>query len=185
MQSIQYLMSLLDENKHLIKEDLYLDTCSLLKDIYEKQANNNDCQEYYIKLEYVNGIQNIILEEKSYLPFHNMIIKYKEDEAYKIDIIESIIYDLIFMKLSCNTYEKIIKKFGGEEEAYRKMKMNIEDYDYFRLNIFNCAQNNIQKQYMAYHILDTIIVEYDHITNHAPNHYINIDDFICICSEFY
>ncbi len=184
MESITYLMHLLDDHKSNIQENIYLQGCNMLKELYnlkkEKQENV-----LYVKIEYVESIKNIILHEKSYLPFNNFIIKYKQSDEYKVDVIDSIIYDLIFSKLKYNTYTNIINNNGGKELALQKMKENIPDYEHFMMNSFNCSTSAVQEQYLAYHILDTIIVEYDHITDDIPPDAINIDDFIKMCYELY
>jgi hypothetical protein len=177
-------MHLLDDNKENIQENIYLQGCNILKELYNIKREKQEST-LYVKIEYVESIKNIILHENSYLPFNNFIIKYKQSDEYKIDVIDSIIYDLIFSKLKYNTYTDIINNNGGKELALQKMKENISDYEHFMMNSFNCSTSIIQEQYLAYHILDTIIVEYDHITDNIPQDAINIDDFIKICYELY
>lgn len=185
MESVNYLMSLLDDNKENIQENLYLQTCNLLKQLYIKNQDSDEVKFLYVKIEYTESIKNIILDDKSYLPFHNFIIKYKETEEYKIDIIDSLVYDLIFSKLKTETLKKIIEANGGEEIAFKKMKDHIRDYEHFMFNSFNCSTPDIQTIHLAYYILDTIIVEYDHIIENIPDNAIIIDDFAKICNDFY
>ena len=52
-------------------------------------------------------------------------------------------------------------------------------------NSFNCSTPDIQTRHLAYYILDTIIVEYDHIIENIPDNAIIIDDFVKICNDFY
>jgi hypothetical protein len=185
MEPFHYLMSLLDDNKENIQESLYLQTCNLLKQLYIKNQDTDEVKFLYVKIEYVESTQNIILQNKGYLPFHNFVIKYKETEEYKIDAIDLLIYDLIFSTLKTETLKKIIEVNGGEEKAFKKMKDNVCDYEHFMCNSFNCSTPDIQARYLAYYIIDKIIVEYDHIIDNIPDNAIIIDDFIKICNEFY
>lgn len=181
MQSLKLLMSLLDENKENYSENEYILTCNTLKELYKEKAQNKNF--LYVRIEYVNDIQDIIMQQNGYIPYHNFILKYEENEEYKIDIIDSLIYDIVFSGLTNSSYERIIQRYGGEEQAHKKMRLYLKDYEEFICKVFACSNSIIQKQYMAFYILDTIIVEYDHITDHIPANAIDINDFVKVCSE--
>jgi len=165
MSATQQLMSLVDDNKHTMSENDYLKMCNLLKHIYDQQSTTPSNQ-LHICIEYVPGIRDIIMEEMGKLPLHNFIIKYTEDsEEFTMDTIEFILYDSMFSNLSLECLEKIVEKYGGNDVAMQKMKQHINEYDDFIDQSFNTRCKHFKTKMMAYHIIDKMIVEFDHIIN--------------------
>lgn len=183
MSLTQKLMSLVDDSKENMQENDYLQICNLLKKLYIQENTKNE-EICYIKIEYVPDIIDFIVQDIGKLPFHQTVIKYTHtpsDEARAVNYIETIIYKEVFDKLSIECYDKIINAYGGVGVATEKMKEYIRNYDTFMQNIFNEGDKHFQSKVMTYYVIDTMIVEFDHV-EHIDDA-IDIEHLRYICNE--
>ena len=96
--------------------------------------------------------------------FNNVIIKYTDhQEETVINTVEHIVYHTVWENLPLECYQRIIQKFGGVNEAHRKMRIKIPHYDEYIQTVYNQESLAYQYKTMAYHIIDMKIVEYDQI----------------------
>lgn len=175
-------MSLVDDNKENMLENDYLEVCNFLKNSYlQESAKNEDL--YYISIEYVPGILEIIAKDIGKLPLHNAIVKYSNSrEDITVDCIEAIIYDNVFDHLSIDCYQEIINAHGGSSAGMQKLKEYLDD-EYIE-NIYNKGCKRFKCKLMAFHIIDCMIVEFDHITDEIQmKDAIDIEDLRYICDE--
>lgn len=180
MSVIQKVLALIEDKKDSITDNEYLDICNWLLQKYkeEKVTQQKQYDILYVRIEYVNIVGDIILEDTQTLPFQNMIVKYNANEEHKIDIIDILIKRLVFDNLKQETYHKIIEKYGGTEQGLTKVQEYIEDYSKFEE-----LSESEKCKIIAYHIIDHIIVEFDHITEFVPDNALDANMFIKICKE--
>lgn len=187
---IQKLMQILDANKENILENDYLQMCNLMKNMYNTTVYDSDDSEYldyeYLRIVYRRDLSDIILQERTQLPFHNCIIKVFGGHEPTIRRVEQYIDVLVFEKLSCNTYTKLIERCGGKTRAYEKMKIYLEDeYDDYNeyMRDFRGQTKRAKLRDLAYYIIDKLMIEFEFVQDAVQENAIDAKDFIRVCRQ--
>lgn len=181
-------MSELDEHKHNIPENLYIQLANLLKEKYTSMNSDSssditypDEDEYVkcVRIDYIPRIGNILSKYIERLPYQDyfILVKLSNLDGFnnKLDKIhQRITYKLLFEVLPYQALKELIETNGGYQIGKNKIRTYLDDnYEVFQ-HLYRKSSKLSKHRDMAYHIIDHTVFDYE---------YIDVEDFPSIHSN--